>query len=105
MIFDAVEKVGVRALVSKGWGGMGDRMGIPAAFMLVILPMTGYPRESTPPYIVVVLERRQSGSSGKPTMTVPFFGDQPFWSAMIVKAGAGAERSFGPEKAKRGEVR
>jgi UDP:flavonoid glycosyltransferase YjiC (YdhE family) len=29
MIFDAVEKAGVRVLVSKGWGGMGDRMGIP----------------------------------------------------------------------------
>jgi UDP:flavonoid glycosyltransferase YjiC (YdhE family) len=28
MIFDAVEKAGVRALVSKGWGGMGDGMDI-----------------------------------------------------------------------------
>ncbi len=24
MIFEAVEKAGVRALVSKGWGGLGD---------------------------------------------------------------------------------
>jgi UDP:flavonoid glycosyltransferase YjiC (YdhE family) len=29
MIFDAVEKAGVRALISKGWGGMGDGMDIP----------------------------------------------------------------------------
>ena len=31
---------------------------------------------------------------GKPTMIVPFFGDQPFWGAMIVKAGAGAKQSL-----------
>ena len=28
---------------------------------------------------------------GKPTMIVPFFGDQQFWGAMIGKAGAGAK--------------
>lgn len=26
---------------------------------------------------------------GKPTVVVPFFGDQPFWGQMIAKAGAG----------------
>jgi len=26
---------------------------------------------------------------GKPTIVVPFFGDQPFWGAMIHHAGAG----------------
>jgi sterol 3beta-glucosyltransferase len=26
---------------------------------------------------------------GKPTVIVPFFGDQPFWGQMIAKAGAG----------------
>lgn len=26
---------------------------------------------------------------GKPTVIVPFFGDQPFWGAMVAKAGAG----------------
>lgn len=27
--------------------------------------------------------------AGKPTVIVPFFGDQPFWGAMIDRAGAG----------------
>ena len=27
--------------------------------------------------------------AGKPTVIVPFFGDQPFWGAMIERAGAG----------------
>lgn len=29
---------------------------------------------------------------GKPTMIVPFFGDQPFWGAMVASAGAGAKQ-------------
>ena len=28
---------------------------------------------------------------GKPTVVVPFFGDQPFWGTMIYRAGAGPE--------------
>src|SRR6187402_2555538 len=28
-------------------------------------------------------------SAGRPTVVVPFFGDQPFWGAMIARAGAG----------------
>lgn len=31
---------------------------------------------------------------GKPTMIVPFFGDQPFWGSMVAKAGAGAEAAI-----------
>ena len=28
---------------------------------------------------------------GRPTLVVPFFGDQPFWGAMVARAGAGPE--------------
>jgi UDP:flavonoid glycosyltransferase YjiC (YdhE family) len=28
---------------------------------------------------------------GKPTIIVPFFGDQPWWASMIFRAGAGPE--------------
>jgi hypothetical protein len=28
-------------------------------------------------------------ATGKPTVIVPFFGDQPFWGAMVARAGAG----------------
>lgn len=30
-------------------------------------------------------------TAGRPTLIVPFFGDQPFWGAMIARAGAGPE--------------
>jgi UDP:flavonoid glycosyltransferase YjiC (YdhE family) len=28
-------------------------------------------------------------ATGRPTVVVPFFGDQPFWGAMVARAGAG----------------
>ena len=30
-------------------------------------------------------------AAGKPTVIVPFFGDQPFWGQMVARAGAGPE--------------
>jgi hypothetical protein len=92
MIFEAVEKAGVRALVSKGWGGLGDDNTPDNVFML----------ENTPhdwlfPKVEAVVHHGGAGTTaiglkcGKPTMIVPFFGDQQFWGSMIGKAGAGAE--------------
>ena len=93
LIFEAIEKAGVRALVSKGWGGLGDEGNTPKnVFMLGNTPHDWlFPRMSA------VVHHGGAGSTaiglkcGKPTMIVPFFGDQPFWGAMVAKAGAGAE--------------
>jgi len=30
-------------------------------------------------------------TAGRPTVVVPFFGDQPFWGAMVARAGAGPD--------------
>ncbi|KAH6713659.1 hypothetical protein BKA61DRAFT_518360 [Leptodontidium sp. MPI-SDFR-AT-0119] len=92
MIFEAVEKAGVRALVSKGWGGLGDDNTPDNVFML----------ENTPhdwlfPKVSAVVHHGGAGTTaiglkcGKPAMIVPFFGDQMFWGAMIGEAGAGAK--------------
>lgn len=92
LIFKAVELAGVRALVSKGWGGFGSNSDAPKdVFML----------ENTPhdwlfPRVSAVVHHGGAGTTaaglkcGKPTMIVPFFGDQPFWGAMVSKAKAGA---------------
>ena len=90
-IFEAVEKAGVRALVSKGWGGLGDDNVPENVFML----------ENTPhdwlfPKVKAVVHHGGAGTTaiglkcGKPTLVVPFFGDQQFWGAMIAEAGAGS---------------
>lgn len=92
MIFDAVAATGVRALVSKGWGGLGvDSVGIPEnVFML-----GNCPHDWLFKHVSAVVHHGGAGTSaagitlGKPTVVVPFFGDQPFWGAMIANAGAG----------------
>ena len=92
MIFDAVKKAGVRALVSKGWGGLGKGdMDVPeGVFMLGNIPHDWLFKR-----VSCVVHHGGAGTTaagialGKPTVIVPFFGDQPFWGAMIARAGAG----------------
>ncbi|KAH9892140.1 glycosyltransferase family 1 protein [Xylariomycetidae sp. FL2044] len=94
MIFDAVAETGVRALVSKGWGGLGaDSVGIPdGVFML-----GNVPHDWLFKHVSAVCHHGGAGTTaagiqaGKPTIVVPFFGDQPFWGAMVARAGAGPD--------------
>ncbi|KAL8990589.1 MAG: hypothetical protein Q9169_008086 [Polycauliona sp. 2 TL-2023] len=94
MIFEAVEKAGVRALVSKGWGGLGDEDNTPANIYM----LENTPHDWLFPRVSAVVHHGGAGTTaiglkcGKPTMIVPFFGDQPFWGAMVAKAGAGASQ-------------
>ncbi|KAG8407672.1 hypothetical protein J3458_020412 [Metarhizium acridum] len=94
MIFDAIHLAGVRALVSKGWGGLGaDDVGLPeGVFML-----GNVPHDWLFEHVSAVVHHGGAGTTaagikaGKPTIVVPFFGDQPFWGAMIARAKAGPE--------------
>jgi len=92
LIFDAVKKTGQRALVSKGWGGFGaDQIGIPeGVFML-----GNVPHDWLFKHVSCVVHHGGAGTTaagilaGRPTVVVPFFGDQPFWGSMTARAGAG----------------
>lgn len=92
LIFDAVKETGQRALVSKGWGGLGgDDMGKPDnVFML-----GNVPHDWLFQHVSCVVHHGGAGTTaagialGRPTIIVPFFGDQPFWGAMVARAGAG----------------
>jgi len=92
MIYGAVKRCGVRALVSKGWGGIGGEAPPEGVFLL-----GNVPHDWLFNYVSCVVHHGGAGTSaigiamGKPTVVVPFFGDQPFWGAMIHKAGAGPE--------------
>jgi len=91
MIYEAVEMAGVRALVSKGWGGFG---GDDSPDNVCMLGNT--PHDWLFPKVKAVVHHGGAGTTaiglkcGKPTLVVPFFGDQFFWGNMIGKAGAGA---------------
>lgn len=91
-IFGAVKRAGVRALVSKGWGGLGVGDAPEDIFLL-----GNCPHDWLFQYVSCVVHHGGAGTSaigiamGKPTIVVPFFGDQPFWGAMIYRANAGPE--------------
>ena len=92
MIFNAVKKARVRALVSQGWGGLGKGdISVPeAVFMLGNVPHDWLFKR-----VSCVVHHGGAGTTaagialGRPTVIVPFFGDQPFWGAMVARAGAG----------------
>ncbi|KAK7186361.1 glycosyltransferase family 28 domain-containing protein [Paraphaeosphaeria sporulosa] len=94
MIFEAVKTTGRRALVSKGWGGLGgDDLNVPeGVFML-----GNVPHDWLFKHVAAVVHHGGAGTTaagiaaGRPTVVVPFFGDQPFWGAMVAKAGAGPD--------------
>lgn len=92
MIFEAIRRVGVRALVSKGWGGLGgEQLDLPPGVMM----LGNCPHDWLFPRCSAVVHHGGAGTTaagvrcGKPTVVVPFFGDQPFWGSMVAKAGAG----------------
>jgi len=94
LIFDAVKMAGVRALVSKGWGGLGGG-DVPDNIFL----LENTPHDWLFPRCSAVVHHGGAGTTaiglkcGKPTMIVPFFGDQPFWGAMVSSNKAGAHES------------
>ncbi|RDL37221.1 UDP-Glycosyltransferase phosphorylase [Venustampulla echinocandica] len=93
MIFEAIEKAGVRALVSKGWGELGGDINIPDHIYM----LGNTPHDWLFPKVRAVVHHGGAGTTaiglkcGKPTMIVPFFGDQQFWGTMIGGAGAGSD--------------
>ncbi|KAH7311031.1 UDP-glucose,sterol transferase [Rhexocercosporidium sp. MPI-PUGE-AT-0058] len=92
LIFEAVRKTGQRALVSKGWGGLGsDDFNKPdGVFML-----GNCPHDWLFQRVSCVVHHGGAGTTaagiafGRPTVIIPFFGDQPFWGEMVARAGAG----------------
>ncbi|KAJ5654824.1 UDP-Glycosyltransferase/glycogen phosphorylase [Penicillium lividum] len=92
LVFTAARTTGQRVLLSKGWGGMGaDELRIPeGVFML-----DNVPHDWLFTQVACVVHHGGAGTTaagiaaGRPTVVVPFFGDQPFWGAMIARAGAG----------------
>ncbi|KAJ3208896.1 hypothetical protein HK099_008631 [Clydaea vesicula] len=90
IIFAAVKKAGLRAIVSKGWGGLGGE-DIPSNIFMI----GNCPHDWLFEQVSAVIHHGGAGTTaagllkGKPTGVVPFFGDQPFWGAMIHRMKVG----------------
>lgn len=92
IVFEAIQIANVRALVSKGWGSIGGSLATtsPNVFMLESCPHDWLFNQ-----VSCVVHHGGAGTTaagiaaGKPTVIVPFFGDQPFWGNIVASAGAG----------------
>jgi hypothetical protein len=92
LLLEAIELAGVRAIISQGWGELGSED-------LVIPPNVHFigscPHDWIFEKVSCVIHHGGAGTTaaamacGKPSIVVPFFGDQPFWGSMIAKIGAG----------------
>ncbi|WVN90029.1 uncharacterized protein L203_105261 [Cryptococcus depauperatus CBS 7841] len=93
IIFQAVRSVGVRAIVSAGWGGLG-RSDVPNE-IFVMKDNVPHDWLFSQGRVAAVCHHGGAGTTaigvknGLPTIVVPFFGDQAFWGQMIYNAGAG----------------
>lgn len=94
MVFDSIKAVGCRALVSKGWGNIGsDEMDVPEDTYL----LGNCPHDWLFQHVSCVVHHGGAGTTatglaqGRPTVVIPFFGDQPFWGSIIARAGAGPD--------------
>lgn len=92
IIFEATAQAGVRAVISAGWGGLGGVKVPPHVFIIGNVPHDWLFAENR---VSAVVHHGGAGttaiglSKGRPTVVVPFFGDQEFWGDMICRAGAG----------------
>jgi sterol 3beta-glucosyltransferase len=89
-IFEAVKMSGARAVLSKGWGGMGAD-----EYPDYIFPVDNVPHDWLFPRCAGTIQHGGAGTTaaalcaGIPTMIVPFFGDQFFWGKRIEDLGVG----------------
>ncbi|KIW14656.1 hypothetical protein PV08_07440 [Exophiala spinifera] len=97
LIFEAVRQAGVRAIVSGGWAGVGATGHSLQSHDDVrdVLLISSCPHDYLFPRVSAVVHHGGAGTTaaglaaGRPTVIVPFFGDQPFWGKMVHDYGAG----------------
>ncbi|KAG8791204.1 hypothetical protein FRC12_009874 [Ceratobasidium sp. 428] len=92
-VLGAISQSGVRAVVSPGWGGLDENM-IKAAGPNVFA-LGNVPHDWLFERVSAVCHHGGAGTTaiglrcGKPTIIIPFFGDQPWWAAQVARRGAG----------------
>ena len=90
LIIRALGRIGQRAILLSGWGGL-RRSDLPeTAFMIDSIPHSWlFPR------VAAVVHHGGAGTTaaglraGVPAVVVPFFGDQPFWGQRVAELGVG----------------
>lgn len=89
IVLQALQEVGVRAVVATGWGSLAARS------TEDIFVVDDVPHEWLFPRVDAVVHHGGAGTTaaglraGKPTLICPVLADQPFWGRRIHQLGAG----------------
>ncbi|KAK4099183.1 glycosyltransferase family 1 protein [Parathielavia hyrcaniae] len=92
-LLEAIRSTGVRAIISRGWSKLGGNRDLDLEGNVFYLG--DCPHEWLFQRVSAVIHHGGAGTTacgllnGRPTVIVPFFGDQPFWGDMVAAAGAG----------------
>ena len=91
IVLEAVRKAGVRAIIARGWGGeQVQDVGNENVFVADYLP-----HDWLFPRVAGVVHHGGAGTTaagilaGRPTLVIPFGGDQPFWGLRMRQLGVG----------------
>ncbi len=90
IVMEAVQKSGVRAVLAKGWGGADLTSGRSDVFLTDFVPHDWLFQQ-----VSAVVHHGGAGTlaagilAGKPTLVIPFGGDQPFWANRARELGIG----------------
>ena len=92
IVLKAVAAAGVRAIISKGWGGaaMDGAVSNPGVYVADYVP-----HDWLFEHVSAVVHHGGAGTTAagilacKPTLVIPFGGDQPFWGMRVHALGAG----------------
>ncbi|KAK9836119.1 hypothetical protein WJX81_002671 [Elliptochloris bilobata] len=93
-IHEAAAAAGVRAIISRGWGGLGE-LAAGAVAPADVLSVGSVPHDWLFPQCLGVVHHGGAGTTasgllaGCPTTVVYIFGDQPFWGEAVATAGVG----------------
>lgn len=93
LIYETISRLGKRAVIGRGWSNIGDSPLMdndPQIFQI-----DNCPHEWLFQHVSCVVHHGGAGTTvagiaaGKPTVVVPFFGDQFFWGNVVGRTGAG----------------
>ncbi len=89
IVVQAIRKSGVRAIISRGWGG-GEIPKSKNIFVVDYVPHSWLFQQ-----VAAVVHHGGAGTTaagilaGRPTLVIPFGGDQPFWAMRVRMLGLG----------------
>ncbi len=89
-VLDALAQAGQRGIILGGWAGLAQSDLPPT-----VLRLESVPHDWLFPQVAAVVHHGGVGTThaglraGRPSVIVPFFGDQPFWADRVYALGAG----------------